>query len=89
MTGEHRERLSNFVEGCSSDLIRGLELEIEREDFSYVFINHFEEAMDNRLGKVCQGSRILSIRKCSGEQWETPDRYEHSERFGSQMTAAV
>lgn len=69
MTGEQRERLSNFIEGCNSDLVRGgLELKIEREDFPYVFINHFEEAMNNRLGKVCQCSRILSIRKYSGEQ---------------------
>lgn len=69
MTGEHRERLSDFIEGCNSDLIRGgLELKIEREDFSCVVINHFEEVMDNGLGKVCQCSRILSIRECSGEQ---------------------
>lgn len=68
MTGEHRERLSNFIKGCKSDLRGGLELKIEREDISYVFINHFEEAMNKRLGKVCQCSRILSIRKYSGEQ---------------------
>lgn len=69
MIGEHRERLSDLAEGCNSDLIRGgLELKTERQGFSYVFINHFEEAMDNSLGKVCQCSRILSIRECSGEQ---------------------